>query len=256
MKTIAVSCYSDNYSWITYCEKAGEAVVFDACDGVLVIAALKRLQLTPVAVYCTHHHADHIEGVSELLAVWPQLRIFCHCTDRERIAGVTDGLKDGDLFHFCGRRGQVLHTPGHTRGSLCYLLGEYLFTGDTLFGAGCGRVFTGNFVQMADSLQRLAALPGNIRVCCGHEYTRDNLDFALFVEPENSAIIARRKAVVNMRRQGLATVPSLLEEELRTNPFLRCGQPEIAAITQRRFGAVDTSYRDVFTALRREKDRF
>ncbi len=256
MKAVAVRCYSDNYSWLLCCDRQKQALVIDACEGAPIIAALERLRLLPVAVCCTHHHADHIGGLPDLLRLWPQLRVFCHVSDMKRIAGATDGLEDGASIGFCGQQGEVLHTPGHTMGSLCYHFADYLFTGDTLFGAGCGRVFTGELAQMAASLQRLALLPEKTRVCFGHEYTQANLDFAVFAEPDNASILDRKKSVTAMRKQGLATAPSSLSEELQSNPFLRCDKPEVALIAQQRFGAVSGDYSDVFAALRQGKDRF
>ncbi len=256
MRAIAVSCYSDNYSWLLCCDQQKQALVIDACEGAPIIAALERLQLLPAAVCCTHHHADHIGGLPDLLQLWPQLPVYCHSSDRKRIAAATDGLADGDSINFCGQKVEVLHTPGHTMGSLCYYCADYLFTGDTLFGAGCGRVFTGELVQMAASLRRLARLPEKTKVCFGHEYTQANLEFAAFAEPDNRAVAVRKKAVAAMRRQGLSTAPSLLAEELQSNPFLRCDQAEVALLATQRFAALSSEYSDVFAALRRGKDQF
>ncbi len=231
-------------------------MIVDACEGGPLLAALERLQLLPAAVYCTHHHSDHTAGLPDLLKIWPQLPVFCHPVDLLRIEGATEGVEDGMPLCFCGEKGQVLYTPGHTMGSLCYLVGEYLFTGDTLFGTGCGRVFEGSFTQMATSLQRLAALPKETKVCFGHEYTLANLDFTLFVEPENQALLSRKQAAEELRQQGLPTAPVPLFDELCCNPFLRCDDPLIMAIAQQRFGAVSDAYGDIFTALRRAKDTF
>lgn len=256
MKVVAVPCYMDNYAWILYCDKRHEAMIVDACEGIPLLRMLDELRVEPVAICCTHHHADHTGGLPELQEVWPQVKIFCHISDLARIDGAGEGLDNGDTVEFCGHHVQVLHTPGHTLGSLCYYIDDYLFTGDTLFGGGCGRMFEGQPKQMAASMQRLASLPERTKVCFGHEYTLANLKFAAFLEPENQEILARQQEVIEQRRRGEGTAPSILAEELRTNPFLRCADSSLAIVAKERFAAHSTGISSVFAALRQAKDVF
>lgn len=256
MNVIPVPCYIDNYAWIVYCSKSHEAIIIDACEGIPLLKKLDEIQAKLVAIYCTHHHADHTDGLPELLEVWPEANVFCHTSDLSRITAATDGLVDGDTVDFCGMQGQVLHTPGHTLGSVCYYVDENLFTGDTLFSAGCGRMFEGQPAQMAGSLQRLASLPESTAVCFAHEYTLSNLKFAAFVDSDNPHVLARQKAVAALRQEGKGTAPSTLAEELRSNPFLRCDDPALIKSVQAHFGLQNEGYTEVFAALRKAKDTF
>lgn len=256
MRVIAVPCHMDNYSWIIYSDIYRKALIVDPCEGIPLLRELDRLKALPVAVCCTHHHADHIDGLPELLEMWPRLPVFCHISDLDRISRATTGLEDGDSVDFCDRQGKVVHTPGHTLGSICYHFGDYLFTGDTLFGAGCGRMFEGEPAQMAASLKQIARLPQKTKICFGHEYTAANLKFAIFAEPDNNDILVRQQQVAVLREKGQITAPSSLAEELRTNPFLRCDNPLLATCAKQRFGAANREESEVFRALRQAKDNF
>ena len=173
------------------------------------------------AILSTHHHWDHTGGNEQLLQAFPDCEVYGHASDRGRIPGQTQWLEDGDVVQVGNHKARVLFVPGHTTGAIAYHFRDDVFTGDTLFIAGCGRIFEGNPEMMHQSLQRLAALPDQTRVWVGHEYTVANLRFAAAVEPDNPEIsIATRRALA-AREKDLATVPSSIQLERKVNPFLR-----------------------------------
>jgi hydroxyacylglutathione hydrolase len=205
----------------------------------------------------THHHPDHTGGV-DALRVRLQGPVFGPA--RERIPEPFEPVRDGDVVDVLGLRAEVLEVPGHTAGHVAYGLrsapgAPWLFCGDTLFSAGCGRLFEGTPQQMHSSLSRLAAWPADTHVYCTHEYTLSNLRFARAVEPDNPDIAQAQQAAEQRRQQGLATLPSTIGHERRINPFLRCTEPAVVA-TARAQGASDTSPVAVFAALRSWKNRF
>nr|HEX4315274.1 hydroxyacylglutathione hydrolase [Kofleriaceae bacterium] len=210
MRVVAVPCLKDNYAYLVI--EGGVAAVVDPGEAAPVRAAIAREGVTLVAVWATHHHPDHVGGAQEL-----GVEIVGHASDRERIAGLTRAVDDGDEVALAGTgvRARIIHNPGHTLGAISYVVDGCAFTGDTLFAAGCGRVFEGTMEMMHASLQKLAALPPATAVYFGHEYTAGNLKFAAHVEPGNAAIAARAA------RGGAVTTPSVMSEELATNVFLR-----------------------------------
>jgi hydroxyacylglutathione hydrolase len=224
---------SDNYVFVLH--DGERAVVVDPAEADPVRHWLLQHRLELVAVLQTHHHADHIGGTPELLRHWPSARVYAAAADRQRIPFQDHGLVDGDRFSLLGREIQVLAVPGHTRAHLAYYLpppageptasGE-LFCGDTLFAAGCGRLFEGTPAQMVASLGRLAALPPSTRVWCAHEYTEANLRWAAVTAPADAAIHSRLEQVQALRACGEATIPSTIGQELATNLFLRAGDAE------------------------------
>jgi hydroxyacylglutathione hydrolase len=257
MKIVTLPCSFDNYSYLVICEETGTAAVIDPAEYYPVSCAVAAAGVILRAVFCTHHHADHIGGLDDLLDEFPGLDVYGHERDRRRIHGFTSPLVDGSPVRIGRIRGKVLHTPGHTTGSICYLFGDDLFTGDTLFGAGCGRLFEGTPKQMHDALNGMVNnLPPATRVYFGHEYTAHNLKFARFVEPGNAAVAARQELVDRQRAGGQATTPSTLAIEAATNPFLRCGEKEIVDTVAERIFGEDLDSLSVFTALRRLKDVF
>jgi hydroxyacylglutathione hydrolase len=226
----------DNYIFVLH--NGQEAVVVDPAVGEPVVAWLRRHGLRLRALLHTHHHADHIGGAPELLQAWPEARVFAAAADRDRIPHQTDGVRQGEVFSLLGREVRVLEVPGHTRAHIAYHLPaqapgqqEELFCGDTLFAAGCGRLFEGTAEQMHASLARLLALPDTTRVWCAHEYTEGNLRWAAATAPRNAAIAERLAAVCALREAGTPTIPSTLGEERRTNLFVlaRDGE-ELAAL--------------------------
>jgi hydroxyacylglutathione hydrolase len=224
---------SDNYVIVLH--DGERAVVVDPAEADPVRHWLLERRLELVAVLQTHHHADHIGGTPELLRHWPAARVYAAAADLQRIPFQDHGLVDGECFSLLGRAVQVLAVPGHTRAHLAFYLppppgdptaGGELFCGDTLFAAGCGRLFEGTPAQMFASLRRLAALPPATRVWCAHEYTEANLRWATATAPAETAIRSRLEQVRGLRSRGEATIPSSIGLELATNLFLRAGDAE------------------------------
>ena len=221
----------DNYLFVLH--DGRRAAVVDPAVAEPAIAWLKQRGLELVAVLQTHHHSDHIGGTPALLGEWPAAEVVAARADRERIPFQTKGVADGDRFTLLGRPVEVLEVPGHTRAHVAYhlpLQGD-LFCGDTLFAGGCGRLFEGTPEQMHRSLSRLASLPETTRVWCAHEYTEANLRWAAAERPGDGAIAERLRTVHRRRALGLATVPSSIGEERRTNLFVRAADGrELAAL--------------------------
>lgn len=225
-----------------------------------VEAALAACGRELAAIVVTHHHPDHVAGVPALAASRPGLPVYGFSKDASRIEGLTHGLHDGDVFVELGLSFRVLHVPGHTLGAIAYFVKQgdqspaALFTGDTLFLSGCGRMFEGTPSMMRRSLvEVLAALPGDTEVFCGHEYTESNLRFAAAVEPASAAIAQAREKAAQRRAEGRPTVPSTLAEQRSINPFLRDDVATVRAFVG--LGAEATPA-DVFGALRAAKDVF
>ncbi|MDR2838212.1 MAG: hydroxyacylglutathione hydrolase [Azonexus sp.] len=249
-----IPAFKDNYIWLLCRDR--QAVVVDPGDAAPVLARLAKDGLTLAGILITHHHADHQGGVGELTAralSCPPVPVFAPAS--ESITGRTTPLDGGERLLLLGETVEALAVPGHTAGHLAYLAGDCLFCGDTLFGAGCGRLFEGTPGQMAASLATIAALPPATRIYCAHEYTEANLRFAAAVEPDNPAIAARAARVAKLRRAGLPSVPSTLAEELATNPFLRCREPAVIEAA-RQHGAPDQTAVAVFAALRGWRNGF
>jgi hydroxyacylglutathione hydrolase len=251
MKVVQLPLLRDNYAYLIVCEERGEAAVIDPSEAEPVVRRLEEEQVRLGAILNTHHHWDHTGGNPQLLERFP-VEVYGHRTDRDRIPGLTRPLDEGDEVCIGNLRGTVLFIPGHTRGHIAYLFGDKLFCGDTLFVAGCGRLFEGTAVEMHASLGKLASLPRETRVYCGHEYTEKNLQFALTVEPGNREAQAKMERVVSLREKGLPTVPSTIGEEQETNPFLRLESDEI----RRHFHKDASDPVAVFAELRRLKDQF
>ena len=249
-EVLLIPAFNDNYIWLLV--RDGRAAVVDPGDATPVIARLEALQLQLDAVLVTHHHADHQGGVAELTERWHP-RVFG--PEQESITGCSDPLSGGEKITVLGQTVEVIPVGGHTRGHIAYHVPGAVFCGDTLFGAGCGRLFEGTPAQMCASLARLAALPDETKIYCAHEYTETNLRFALAVEPQSAALRERAERVARMRAAGLPTIPSTLREEKATNPFLRCGEPAVIAAA-RAHGAVDASPVAIFAAIRGWRNSF
>ena len=259
MRVVAIPCLKDNYAYLVVCETTNKAAVVDPSQAEPVLAAVAREGVTLCAIWNTHHHWDHTGGNNALLKALPGLEVIGHESDRGRIPGQTVFASDGDRATLGAELDATLiFNPGHTTGAISYYLPAHrmVFTGDTLFLGGCGRMFEGTPEMMHTSLMRLAALPGDTQVYCGHEYTASNLRFAAAVEPESEAIATRAAAVTRMREQGEPTVPGTMAEELLTNPFLRAAVPEVARAAAAEGGAGTNHGPAVFGALRSWKDRF
>jgi hydroxyacylglutathione hydrolase len=252
VRVTPIPCLRDNYAYLVADLASGDAAVVDPSEPDPVIDAVVHAGVRLAAVLCTHHHSDHVGGNKAIARRWPGIRIHGHASDKGRIPGQTDLLQDGAEIDLGTERVRVLHVPGHTLGSVAYLVGGAVFTGDTLFSAGCGFILEGTAAMMHRSLNGvLGKLDRTVRVYCGHEYTVNNLMFAQWVEPKNPAIEPRLLRASGLRAKGQPTVGSPLSEEHETNPFFRCSSAEIRAGLGL---GPDVPETDVFGRLRRKKD--
>lgn len=258
----AIPALRDNYFWLIAGPDGRAAAVVDPGEAAPVQAALAAHNYTLGAILLTHHHGDHVGGVAELARQW-DCEVFGPAT--EAIAGVTVPLSDGSTITPAGlgTTFQVIDVPGHTRGHIAYFAASHgrdarpvLFCGDTLFAGGCGRIFEGTPEQLLASLDRLAGLPEDTLVYCAHEYTVSNLRFALAAEPGSAELGARNDEALRMRAAGIATVPTSIAVERRTNPFLRCEEDEIRATVATRLGRAPRSRVEIFAELRAWKNQF
>jgi hydroxyacylglutathione hydrolase len=255
MRIHQIPLLRDNYGYLLVCEKTNTAAIIDPSEAEPVLHRVEQEKVNPTAILNTHHHRDHTGGNERLLAS-ANLDVYGHRSDEGRIPGLTHPIDDGDEIRVGELTGEVLFIPGHTTGHVAYLFENALFCGDTLFTAGCGRLFEGTPEQMHASLSKLMSLREDTKVYCGHEYTESNLRFALTLEPKNPKVVARYERVQAQRARGVSTVPSTLEEEKRTNPFLRWDSKEIqtnikATAPDQRMDPVS-----VFASVRKLKDAF
>ena len=255
MNLIPLPAFSDNYLWLWH--DGQSAVVVDPGEAGPVREALARHRLSLLAILVTHHHADHVGGVAELReATGAQV----YGPAGETIPQPAQACQQGDVLHLLGQAVHVMEVPGHTAGHVAYWLpqapgGPVLFCGDTLFSGGCGRVFEGTPAQMLASLDALAALPGETKVCCAHEYTLSNLKFAQAVEPDNAELAQYTAECVTMRARNEPTLPALLERERAINPFLRVRVPAVIAAARRLQPEAHDAVA-VFATLRQWKNDF
>jgi len=251
----AVPAFNDNYIWFIQAPDSRNLLIVDPGDAEPVIEAIEQQQLNPAALLITHHHSDHIAGINKLVTHYD---IPVYGPKYEAIPSLTHPLTAcGNLIiNSVFPSITVLDVPGHTRGHIAFLIDGNLFCGDTLFGAGCGRLLGGTAKQLHASLQLIARLPEQTKIFCAHEYTQANLRFAALVEPNSTAIrqrIVDTDALVTNHKPSL---PSQLKLELETNPFLRCKQPEVIQAAQQFSGHQLHGSEAVFTTLRRWKDQF
>ncbi|VAW16211.1 Hydroxyacylglutathione hydrolase [hydrothermal vent metagenome] len=246
-------CLSDNYGVLLHDPDTGATASIDAPDADAVSAALAQKGWTLTQILVTHHHWDHTQGIPALVEQ-TGCKVIGPAAEGANLTGLDTALDDGEVYDFAGHGAKIIATPGHTLGSICYWFeaDRLLFSGDTLFAMGCGRIFEGTPAQMWASMERLRALPIDTRIYCGHEYTQANAQFALSVEPGNEALKVRAAAVEKYRAQGRATVPTSMALELATNPFLRPDSSEI----QQNVGLVGAPLGEVFAATRARKDSF
>ncbi|TMA56963.1 MAG: MBL fold metallo-hydrolase [Deltaproteobacteria bacterium] len=240
MEIVPVPQLSDNYAYLLIDAETGKGAVVDCAEAAPVLAGVRRHAMRLTAVLGTHHHFDHVGGNTDLLAAVPDLRVYGSADDAPRIPGITHRLRDGDTVEVGSARGRVIMIPAHTSGHVAYYFPDegVVFTGDTLFAGGCGRLFEGDAAQM-------------------HEYTEKNLRFAATLEPGNRALQGKLAAVESLRRANRPTVPSTIGEEKATNPFLRTDSAELAASVRTRRPDLPAGDRvALFAAVRQLKDRF
>jgi hydroxyacylglutathione hydrolase len=247
-------CLEDNFGVLIHDPESGATASLDAPEAGPILAALSETGWTLTDILVTHHHNDHIGGIAGLREKFPKARIVGPAPDRERVPGADVYVGEGDKVRVGTLEARVIETPGHTRGHIVYYFDadRLLFAGDTLFALGCGRAFEAPGAVLYQSVMKLAALPGDTRLYCGHEYTQSNGKFALAVDPDNQRLQDRMKEVAALREKKAPTLPSLLSLEMVTNPFLRADDPGI----QKNLGMSGADPAAVFTELRERKNKF
>lgn len=247
------TCRQDNFGVVLHDSLTGETASIDAPDGSRIASRLGEDGWKLTHLLITHHHPDHVEGIPALAEAYSP-KVIGPADEASKITGLTQTVSDSDTFEFAGRTVHVISTPGHTSGHICFYIPDekLLFAGDTLFALGCGRLFEGSPADMHGSLARLAELPDDTRVYCGHEYTQSNARFAISVDPDNETLAKRMEDITELRSKRLPTLPTTIGFEKRTNPFMRTEDPAI----RKQLGMETSSDLEVFTELRRRKDSF
>ncbi|WP_113912041.1 hydroxyacylglutathione hydrolase [Roseovarius dicentrarchi] len=250
---LTLPCLEDNYAFLAHDPASGATLCVDVPEAAPILRALEQRGWTLSHVVLTHHHADHVQGLEDLLAAHPATVIGA-AADAHRLPPLDMSVADGDTIQIGDQTGHIMDVSGHTVGHIAvhFPASRAVFTADSLMALGCGRLFEGTADQMWQSLGKLMALPEDTIVYSGHEYTRANAKFALTVDPGNSALISRSDATEAARREGRPTVPSTLADELATNPFLRAADPAIRA----HLAMQDAPDAAVFAEIRKRKDHF
>ena len=266
MRVERIPTLGDNYTYLIVDEASNEAAVVDAPEAGPVVARVEALGVNLTKVLSTHNHWDHSAANPELAERY-DAPVFGHVSDAQRIPGFTDGLEEGDRLRVGGLEAEVIFIPAHTRGHIAYVFPEAVFCGDTLFAAGCGRLFEGNPEMMHEALNlKLKRLPDEILVYCGHEYTESNLRFALSLEPDNEAVQKKMEWVRKRRSQAASdwhdageaefSIPSTIGEEKATNPFMRVDSPELIASVRKAHPSADADPVTILGHIRAMKDSF
>ncbi|MEM7642283.1 MAG: hydroxyacylglutathione hydrolase [Pseudomonadota bacterium] len=246
---VTIPCLKDNYAFLF---RSGDRVaVVDVPEAPPILAALKARDWTLTDILLTHHHWDHVDGVADLVAA-TGAEVWGAAADAHRLPPLDHALSPGDMVRIGDQSSRVIDVSGHTIGHIAYLFDGVAFTGDSLMAAGCGRLFEGTAAQMHASLAQFAGLPGGTLIASGHEYTASNLAFAKSLEPENAQITSRKAEVERLRAEGEPSVPSALDTERNTNPFLRAHEPSLKDAT----GTIGKSDETTFAAARLAKDAF
>ena len=250
IQIIPIPAFKDNYIWLLH--NGIQATIVDPGDASPVIAVLHQLNLSLSTILVTHHHHDHIGGVHTLIQHYPDVTIYAPQYEEYDFRHHAVSEPDTVCLPDFGLQFAVIDLPGHTLGHIAYYTEDILFCGDTLFGAGCGRLFEGTPEQMYHSLQKLARLPADTKVYCTHEYTLHNINFALTLEPNNAALIQRKLDTKNLRNKLQPSLPSTLSLELATNPFLRCSNTDISESLQ----LENTPPLEVFRTIREMRNHY
>jgi len=251
---LTIPAFDDNYIWLIKDSQSNRCVVVDPGDASPVLGILASQELILDAILITHHHHDHTGGVKDLLLDNPNCQVFC----KKALFDSVTLVDEGEVLNFFDDRLtlNVWQVPGHTLDHIVYFNEEMLFCGDTLFSAGCGRVFEGTHEQMYTALSRLADLPADTKIYCAHEYTQNNLIFALHVDPNNSALVAYVQQVAKLRQQGLPSIPTTIKNEIIINPFLRATDEELINNLQSLLAKPISKGIQCFKELRIYKDNF
>ena len=257
MRVIPVPCLRDNFAYLLICPQTEEVAVVDPSEPDPVLSALDNLGLKLSAIFNTHHHYDHVGGNKALVKKYPGIKVWGHVSDRKRIPKQTEFVEEGDPVGFGKVTGSLTHNPGHTTGAVTFYFGDDAFTGDTLFAAGCGRLFEGTPEDMHRSLNhKIGARAPETRLWFGHEYTETNLRFAQSVEPDNKDVVNKLTKVREMRAAGEWTTPTTLAEEWRTNPFMRVDSEGIQQTVRCHDPSNDLQPASVLGVIRALKDKF
>lgn len=259
LQIIPISAFKDNYIWLIH--NGTQAIVVDPGDATPVFATIKMLNLSLHSILITHHHHDHTGGVAALMQAFSNVKVFAPANEKYQFKHTPVSEPDFiqiDDFYVNNKplNFSIIDLPGHTLGHIAYYTQDILLCGDTLFGAGCGRLFEGTPEQMYASLQKLADLPKDTRVFCTHEYTLHNIHFALTLEPNNAALIKRLADTQALRINNLPSLPSNIAMELATNPFLRCNILEFQQAIQQTIALNSTNPLAIFTAIRQIRNHY
>jgi hydroxyacylglutathione hydrolase len=258
MAIVTVPQLSDNYAYLVIDDGSKECAVVDCAEADKVIAAAKSHGVKLVAVLTTHWHGDHSGGNADIASKVPGIKVYGASAEGGKIPALTNPVADGDKVRIGALEARVIGIPAHTNGHVAYYFQSLsaVFTGDTMFVGGCGRVFEGRAATMVASLGKLAALPDSTQVYCGHEYTEKNLRFALTLEPGNEALKKKHEWSVKARTENKFTVPSTIGDEKKTNPFLRTDSLELRANLKKRDASVGDDPVAIFAKARELKDHF
>ena len=247
-------CLTDNYGVLVHDPATGATATIDAPDADPILAALGERGWALSDILITHHHADHVQGVGKLKERFPSAKVIGPAREADRIPSLEVGLQEGEFAHVGSTAARVIETPGHTLGHIAYHFEheDVAFCGDTIFSLGCGRAFEAPYEVLWESLTKIAALPRETVLYCGHEYTQGNAKFALTIEPDNPFLVARAQEVARLRSEGKPTVPTTVAAERAANPFLRAEEASV----KKAVGMLDADPAQVFAELRSRKDRF
>jgi hydroxyacylglutathione hydrolase len=253
MQIIPIKCLSDNYAYIIHDKISKTVGVVDPSEAEPIISFLDKKNLKLNYILNTHHHFDHIGGNIELKKIYSAKVVGFH-DDQHRIPGIDIKLKDNEVWIFGSSTVEILHVPGHTSGHICFFFKDekMVFTGDTLFSLGCGKIFEGDYKQMLNSLNKIKQLPKNTSIYCGHEYTYKNAQFCMEHDKENINLIKKFEKIKKLRSQNLPTIPTTLADELSSNIFLRCDQKDLKI----KLNMANKDDLEVFEKIRDLKDTF
>jgi hydroxyacylglutathione hydrolase len=228
MKITPIPCLNDNYAYVVEDSNSKIIGVVDPSEAAPIISFLKNKNLKLNYILNTHHHFDHVDGNNELKKLY-SAKVVGFFGDKHRIPGIDITLKDNEKWYFGVSPVKIFHIPGHTLGHICFFFEEekIVFTGDTLFSLGCGRIFEGDHKQMLSSLNKIKNLPKNTKIYCGHEYTYKNAEFCIKFDSNNADLKKKFEMIKKLRSNNLPTIPTTLEDELKTNIFLRCDQKDL-----------------------------